>query len=87
MGGGPLEPLDRRSSRTLPAEAAGTLDAIGQEPRRPVSALSRLGALPGAAGDALGVEVSEKGGVDVPDVPSSVPSLFPVTGQSFHRVP
>ncbi len=87
MGGGSLQPLDRRSSRTVPAKAAGALDPVGQEPRCTLPALPGLGALSGAAGGAFGVAVSEKGAVDVPGVPSVVPSLFPVSGQSFHRVP
>ena len=71
----------------MPSEAAGTMDAVGQEPRRPVSALPGLEALPGEAGRAFGMEISQGGGIDVPGVPSSVPSLFPVSGEWFHRVP
>src|SRR5215467_13431911 len=55
----------------MPAEAAGTVDAVGQEPRRPLSALPGLGALPGEAGRAFGMEISQGGGIDVPCAVSS----------------
>src|SRR5215471_2539305 len=71
----------------MPAEAAGTMDAVGQEPRRPLLAFPGLGAISGAARVAFGMEISPGGGIDVPGVPSLVPSLFPVSRQSFHRVP
>jgi hypothetical protein len=33
------------------------------------------------------MEISQEGGIDVPGVPSSVPPLFPLSGEWFHRVP
>jgi hypothetical protein len=51
----------------------------GQEPHRPLLALSGLGAISGAARDAFSMEISPGGGIDVPGVPSLVPSRFPVS--------
>ena len=71
----------------MPPEAAGTVDAVGQESRGPLSALPGLGALSRAAGHPIGMEISKEGGVVVPGVPSPVPSLFPDFGKWLQRVP
>ena len=65
----------------MPAEAAGTLDAVGQEPSRSLLALPGLGTIPGTARRTLGMEIPQEGGPNVPGVPSTVPSLFQICSQ------
>jgi hypothetical protein len=43
--------------------------------------------MPGASGGTRRMEISEEGGLNVPGVPSFVPSVFPVSGKCSQRVP
>src|SRR5262252_5605546 len=82
MGGGSRDRGPQRNPGELSGEAAGAMDAGGQEPGRALFAQDELGALSRPAGAATGVALPENESMNfarnVPSVPGCVPSMFPV---------
>ena len=71
-----VERFYQRGARKMPGQAAGPVDANGQDQGGAVPALTRLAAVSRAGGESSGLALPKGGGV-------MFPVLFPVRSQSI----